>query len=239
MPEARMMHHTIKQAAACQHQCVSTKGASGPSHDCCDHKEGANLLHKRTDSILSCAIGQELRAMRRNRRMTVSELARVTGLSISMVSRMENGTACPSINTLRLLSRALSAPLIAFFRSYEKESDVLFVKAKAEMEIACLHGSDTVKGLLLKHTPIAGDKLLIEQYHVVITPKSVLERDDPHNGARLIYILAGELIYRYGMRRFRLCSGDSLFFYAGMDHGPERVVSPIAHYLSVSSALRK
>ena len=72
---------------------------------------------------LEAAIGREVRNFRRQQNMTVAELAGITGLSIGMLSKIENGITSPSLNTLQVLSHAFSVPVTAFFRSYEERRE--------------------------------------------------------------------------------------------------------------------
>jgi DNA-binding XRE family transcriptional regulator len=71
------------------------------------------------DRKLQIAIGREVRALRHHRQMTYAALAASTGLSIGMLSKIENGLISPSLTTLLSLGAALSVPVITFFRSYE------------------------------------------------------------------------------------------------------------------------
>ncbi|WP_395543611.1 helix-turn-helix domain-containing protein [Neotabrizicola sp. sgz301269] len=232
------MRPAIKEDAACKRQLANASSAREPIHACADINSAADLLHKKADSVISHAIGQELRAIRRSRKMTISDLAQETGLSISMMSRMENGSACPSINTLRLLSRALSTPLMAFFRSYEKEFNVQYVKSIIDTDVSLPPGFEDARHLLLRHSPSPESRLFVEPYLFVLTQGSTLECDAPRDGVKLIYILSGELTYRHGKQISQLRSGDTLFFYSGVPHGPERIVTSIVRYISVCSRLR-
>lgn len=71
------------------------------------------------DRKLQIAIGREVRALRHQRQMTYSALSVATGLSIGMLSKIENGLISPSLTTLLSLGAALSVPVTTFFRSYE------------------------------------------------------------------------------------------------------------------------
>ena len=57
-----------------------------------------------TERNLEAAIGREVRNFRRQQGMTVADLAAVTGLSIGMLSKIENGNTSPSLTTLQVLS---------------------------------------------------------------------------------------------------------------------------------------
>ena len=52
------------------------------------------------ENVLEIAIGREVRNFRRQQGMTVADLANVTGLSIGMLSKIENGNTSPSLTTL-------------------------------------------------------------------------------------------------------------------------------------------
>ncbi|HAD27827.1 MAG TPA: MerR family transcriptional regulator, partial [Rhodobacteraceae bacterium] len=56
------------------------------------------------EKILEVAIGREVRAFRRRQEVTVAELASLTGLSIGMLSKIENGNTSPSLKTLQTLA---------------------------------------------------------------------------------------------------------------------------------------
>ena len=55
---------------------------------------------------IETAIGRAVRISRRQQGMTISDLARVTGVSMGMLSKIENGNSSPSLATLGALSYA-------------------------------------------------------------------------------------------------------------------------------------
>ena len=84
---------------------------------------------------LEIAIGQQVRAFRKQLHMTVAEVASQADLSPGMLSKIENGLTSPSLATLKALSGALNVPVTAFFRKYEEERDATFVKAGQGLNI--------------------------------------------------------------------------------------------------------
>ena len=81
------------------------------------------------DNMLEVAIGREVRAFRTKLGITGGDLAAATGLSLGMLSKIENGMTSPSLTTLQALSRALGVPVTAFFRRFEERRGAVFVKA--------------------------------------------------------------------------------------------------------------
>ncbi len=66
---------------------------------------------------LEMAIGHEVRTFRKKLGITVADLSQATGMSVGMLSKIENGNISPSLTTLQALSKALGVPLTAFFRA--------------------------------------------------------------------------------------------------------------------------
>jgi len=59
--------------------------------------------------------GTLIREKRRSNSITLTDLAKKTGLSISFISQVETGATNPSINSLRKIALALDTPLSVFF----------------------------------------------------------------------------------------------------------------------------
>jgi transcriptional regulator with XRE-family HTH domain len=64
-------------------------------------------------------IGDRLREMREEKKLSQGDIEKRTGLLCSYISRVENGHTVPAIETLEKLARALEIPLYQLF--YEGE----------------------------------------------------------------------------------------------------------------------
>jgi transcriptional regulator with XRE-family HTH domain len=74
-------------------------------------------------------VGDRLRAIREEKRLSQGDIEKRTGLLRCYISRVENGHTVPAIETLEKLARALEIPLYQFF--YEDvESPKLAEKAR-------------------------------------------------------------------------------------------------------------
>lgn len=60
-------------------------------------------------------VGPRIAAARRDRGMTLAQVARLVGVSSSLISQIERGRSRPSITTLFGLAQALEVPVDAFF----------------------------------------------------------------------------------------------------------------------------
>ena len=188
-----------------------------------------------TERNLEVAIGREVRAFRRQQNMTVADLAVITGLSIGMLSKIENGITSPSLTTLQILSHAFSTPVTSFFRRFEERREVQHVKAGEHIEIERRGTRAGHQYNLLGHIGSNSSGVVVEPYIITLTTESDTFPAFQHEGLELLYMLEGEVDYRHGDQVFPLKPGDSLFFDADAPHGPEVLVKLPARYLSVIS----
>ncbi len=182
---------------------------------------------------LETAIGREVRAFRRQQGMTVADLSAVTGVSIGMLSKIENGITSPSLTTLQILSHAFSTPLTSFFRGFEERREVVHVKAGAAVEIERAGTRAGHQYNLLGHIGSNSSGVVVEPYLITLTDASDVFPTFQHDGIELLFMLEGEVEYRHGDRLFVLQPGDSLLFDADAQHGPETLIRLPARYLSV------
>ena len=184
---------------------------------------------------LEVAIGREVRDLRRQRSMTVSDLAEVTGLSVGMLSKIENGVTSASLTTLQALSAALSVPVTAFFRKFEERREAVHVKAGDAVETDRAGTRAGHQYNLLGHLGANSSGVVVEPYMITLTEESDVFPTFQHEGIELLYVLEGEVGYRHGDKSFHLSPGDSLFFDADAPHGPDQLIKLPVRYLSVIS----
>ena len=184
---------------------------------------------------LETAIGREVRELRHQRGMTVADLAQVTGLSVGMLSKIENGVTSASLTTLQVLSAALSVQITSFFRRFEERREAVHVKAgeAVEMERAGTRAGHQYN--LLGHLGGNSSGVVVEPYLITLTAESDVFPTFQHDGTELLYMLEGVVEYRHGDQIFKLEPGDSLFFDADAPHGPTDLLTFPIRYVSVIS----
>lgn len=184
---------------------------------------------------LEMAIGHEVRAYRKKLGITVTDLASATGVSVGMLSKIENGNISPSLTTLQTLSKALGVPITAFFRGFEEPRSATFVKAGQGVNIERRGTRAGHQYSLLGHIDNNTSGVTVEPYLITLTKDSDVFPTFQHEGMEFLYMLEGEVIYRHGEQLFNMQAGDSLFFDADAPHGPEELVKLPARYLSIIS----
>lgn len=180
---------------------------------------------------LEIAIGKQVRASRKRLHLTVAALAKQARMSTGMLSKIENGQTSPSLSTLTSLAKALQVPVTSFFRGYEEQRDVTFIKAGEGLPIERRGSGAGHQYQLLGHT--IGKPYNIEPYLITIDDQSEVFPVFQHAGMEFIYMLEGRVVYRHANQNYTLEPGDSLFFDAEASHGPDEIQKLPCRYLSI------
>lgn len=189
---------------------------------------GAPLAPSRT---LEDALGVQIRSLRHQLDLTVADLASAAGISIGMLSKIENGQISPSLGTLQNLASALNVPITALFSTFEEVRGASFVRANQGVIIDRRGTKIGHQYQLLGHS-IGGD-LIVEPFLITLTKEATAYTSFHHAGVELIYMLSGEVIYRHGDRSYHLKPGDTLMFDSNSMHGPEKLITRPLKYLSI------
>ncbi|WP_299407353.1 XRE family transcriptional regulator [uncultured Roseobacter sp.] len=185
-----------------------------------------------SENDLLVAIGRQTRVFRRQKGLTISQLAREMGVSNGMLSKIENGQTAASLHTLQALSQALSVPLTSLFAGFEETREASHVKSGTGTEAERVGTRAGHQYSLLGN--IAGSSgVTVEPYLILLTEESDVFPTFQHEGIEFLYMLEGQLAYRHGREKYLLEPGDSLMFDADAPHGPERMLKLPARYLSI------
>lgn len=202
-------------------------------------RQNPHRLREDRGNSLEVAIGREVRAFRKAKKITVADLSETTGLSVGMLSKIENGNTSPSLTTLQALANALSVPITSFFHGFEEQRVAVHTKAGDGVELEREGTRANHQYNLLGHIGANTSGVIVEPYLITLTAESDIFPTFQHGGIETIYMLDGEVDYRHGNTVYPLKPGDTLFFDADAPHGPEVLVQLPARYLSVISYPQK
>ena len=184
---------------------------------------------------LESAIGKEVKTFRQNQGITVKELSEQTGLSIGMLSKIENGVTSPSLNTLQLLASALGVPITSLFRRYEEAREAVHTRSGTGVEIVRKGTRAGHQYNLLGYLGANSSGVFTEPYLITLREESDTFPIFQHDGIEFIYVLEGRMNYRHSDKVYALEPGDTLFFDADAPHGPEEMAELPVRFLSIIS----
>ena len=151
-------------------------------------------------------VGHRLRALRREREMTLVELSAVTGISVSTLSRLESGARRPTLELLLPLARAHGVTLDELIDAPPT------VNPRIHLRPIRRNGMT-----MLPLTRRAGG---IQAYKLVIPAGSRRRRPDPqsHEGYEWLYVLNGRLRLVLGGQDLVLSPGEAAEFDTRVPH---------------------
>jgi len=196
-------------------------------------KQNPHAVRGDKERKLEVAIGREVRLLRKSIGITVADLAASCGLSVGMLSKIENGLTSPSLTTLQALAHALGVPLTYLMRKFEAQRSVVQVKGGKGVEMERRGTRSGHQYNLLGYLADNSSGVMAEPYMITLTDESDEFPAFQHEGVEYLYVLEGTVSYRHGDERFLMEPGDSLFFDADAPHGPETLIDLPVKYLSI------
>lgn len=155
-------------------------------------------------------LGSAIRFMRKNQKLSLKDVAMKTELTISHLSQIERNLASPSLISLEKIAQALGYPISSFFVNPQFTSTLVPEHAQKQIKI----DSGTTIRFLINNTE---QRNQLGAYIAEIT--DLVEEDIIfHAGAKLIYVLEGEMNFHVAQKEFLLTEGDSLFFNSNVPH---------------------
>ena len=154
-------------------------------------------------------IGEKIKQLRLQHRLTQEELANRCELSKGFISQLERDLTSPSIATLIDILECLGTNLKDFFSESAEEKLVFGLQDYPVKE--------DENGSITWLVPSA-QKNSMEPILVSINPGASLEEDDPHEGEEFGYVLSGKIILHLGNSQKKCSKGDSFYFKPAMPH---------------------
>lgn len=189
-------------------------------------------MKKASVESLDRHLGQRIRDIRQRNKLTIADVAQIAELSPGMISKIENGQATASLDSLVNIANALGVSIGSLFKNFGAPAgEARLVKSGEGMEVVR-------RGTSRGHT-----------YHLLSFDQGPRKRFDPflismddasevfptfeHDGTEFIHMLTGRLEYRHGDATYLLEPGDSLTFNGQVPHGPERIIEVPIRFLTV------
>ena len=158
-------------------------------------------------------IGEKIAQNRKNKGLSIRDLAKLAEVTPSLLSQIERGLANPSVNSLKSIANALNVPLFTFFTSEVIKED-LIVRGDSRKKVI-LPGADNVIYEIL--SPGISDYL--EFAIMDLSPKSSSCTDYiHHNGYEIAYVLEGKVTLVLDDEVFELNKDDSVKIPVGLKH---------------------
>jgi len=165
-------------------------------------------------------IGQKIRKLRKEERLTLQDLSDLSGLSKPLLSQIENDQVIPPIATLLKIAKGLKVGIHFFFEEEGDRQKFVLLRSSDLRSSRRRSGNDSPQNYLyhslapgMRHKSM--EPFLVE-FESGEWDDSLLYR---HDGEEFIYLLEGELEFHYGQEIMVLKTGDSIYYDSSEAHG--------------------
>lgn len=180
-------------------------------------------------------IGQQIRQLRQEQRMTLQDLSKATDLSKPLLSQIENEQVIPPLATLLRIAKALGTPLHTFFQDEDNTQKCLVVRAGEQ------HPTRRRPKLDGPPQPYRYSSLAYGKKHKHMEP--FLMEFEPHQteqvfqvqhpGEEFLYLLEGSVELCYGDDVYVLNAGDSAYWDSNELHSVKAAGEQVARGIAI------
>jgi transcriptional regulator with XRE-family HTH domain len=158
-------------------------------------------------SLAPYCIGMKLRALRTQKRLTLSKLGAETGLSTALLSKLETDRMIPTLTTLATICRVYGVGVSHFFS--EPERHTLSITRKAHL-LGPGRGAESVQSIPL-NSPKNSSEIIAEMIEVPGNGAETLSDTYHRETCGLVYVIDGRLQLDAGGLQEVLETGDCVF----------------------------
>jgi transcriptional regulator with XRE-family HTH domain len=177
-------------------------------------------------------LGERLRKLRKARAYSLEEAGRLSGVSKSMISKIERQQATPTTTVLARLAEALGVTFSELMAS-EQDSEVIFQPLERQPILTDPESGHT-RRCLAPILPARG----IDWVMNVLPPGASTGAFVPHRRGveEYIHVLQGRLRATLGGVVYELNEGDAIYFQAHIPHEFNNFgIGPCTYYLVINS----
>jgi transcriptional regulator with XRE-family HTH domain len=181
-------------------------------------------------------VGERLRHLREERRISVRKLAELTEFSASFISQVENGQASPSIGSLERIAAAVGVTLGEFFAAPSGDERAgLIVRAAGREHLDSAWSNARIDAL----APMSGGRKL-EPVLITLEPGGRSgKRPHAHAMEEFAFVLEGRVRLTLGEEAHDLEEGDAVTITPEQARAWENTGSAAARILVVSARIHR
>lgn len=168
-----------------------------------------------SEGLENYRIGPKIRALRTDKSLGLAQLGNHTGLSASMLSKIERGQVIPTLPTLMRIALVFGVGLDHFFD--DGDAPVLEV-VRADERLRLPDNVEKMPSYFFESLDYPVNDRPINSYLSEFVPRTALSEPHEHSGVELVYVISGTLEVHIHDKVHRLEARDSMFFDSGFPH---------------------
>lgn len=192
----------------------------------------SQIKNKEKDQALEKAIAKRIRAKRLEKDWTLDQLAKITGLSKSYLSQIENHDKTPTIGTLTKIAYGLGLNAVTLITGEEprpKQEKFCLVRAGERQSIT---QPGAAPDSIYESFSFNKSNRIMDSYIVTVSrefrPKPLM-----HEGQEMVFALEGTQEFYYDGQTYIIEEGDALYFDSDRPHMTRSIGKKLAKVLMV------
>jgi len=195
------------------------RGARGPGgQEPHDYLTDPTFLAQRPETEgAPSSLGQRIRAIRRQRGLSLQDLSSRTGIQIQLLEEVERDEYTPPLGELIRLGKALEMKM-GYFISPAAARPYTVVRAHERQTVARFASGDQAhQGYVYESLAAEKEGRMMEPFIVTMHPSDVQEMSS-HDGQEFIYVLEGSMEVILGGVKEILEPGDAIYYDSAQPH---------------------
>lgn len=161
-------------------------------------------------------ICQNIKKLRKQKRLTLENLANLTGLTRGYLSRVERSEKAPPYSTLNKIAGAMGVEITTILKETFKPLQDTRIDFQKKNDSVIIHATSQFPGY--DYEVLGANKPGKNMEPFIIYSPFSIEKMYSHEGEEFIYILEGKLEFIYGENKYIMEQGDNVYFDSCIPH---------------------
>ncbi len=161
-------------------------------------------------------IGENIKRLRKEKKMTLLELAEKSGYTKGYLSKLENSDKAPPVSTLLNIASALGLTIAEIFGETSATKPTLTLVKKNERPMMAMDGTR----FGYSYEPLAHNYPAKKMNPYILTIPKDIEQIPlfEHKGEEMFMVMEGKVQFLHANKEYFLEEGDCIYFDASLPH---------------------
>lgn len=164
------------------------------------------------------SVTSKMKKIRKQKSMTLKDMSRLTGFSISFLSQMERGISPVTLTSLKKISNALEIPMRELFQEDNLSKDE-YVRRDTDIRLQGLRRNYKQMTVLSGHF----DQRNMEIFHLTMEPEFVDYEESSHDGEEFYYVMKGTAKFVIENQEYVIGAGETIHYPSKKKHYVQNV----------------
>lgn len=177
-------------------------------------------------------IGKRIEAIRRSKKMSLTEISKETGIQMATLSRIENQKMTGTLESHIKIAKALGVDVTEIYKDIEKENAIIEFQNNQRVADVFKHSDKAFSEILTKN--MMDKKMLPVLIRIEPSCKTNVEQNRI-GSEKFIFVLEGSIEVNIDSKKFDLTRHSTMYFDAALPHSYTNTGKTNAKILCVST----